>query len=168
MEDKRREDHLHAVGFAAGMAALMACLECAAVVSIVEKWRVRVFLALNLLLLAILFTSSTTTTSTKPSPPNEVVGDVEENTSSNVKSKIIVKRRKCTPLVAADNESGLGDASSLLSFKRADEKDREIEENDEDEGGIASGKSSLMSKEELNERAEAFIAKFRQQYLVSA
>lgn len=60
MEDRKKEDKLQAVWFAAGVAALMACLERAMLVSFVEQWRVIAFLALNLLLLAILFTSRST------------------------------------------------------------------------------------------------------------
>jgi len=49
--------HLHTAVFAIIIGVLMACLERAAVVSLVEQWRARIFLLLNLILLTVLFTS---------------------------------------------------------------------------------------------------------------
>ncbi|XP_019161806.1 PREDICTED: uncharacterized protein LOC109158328 [Ipomoea nil] len=120
--------HVQAVWFAAGTAALMACLERAVVVSFVEQWRVLVFLALNLLLLAILFTS------TRPNSPPETL----------INTPII----SCTTAEEAD--------------EAAIEKEAEAEAEEDAEDPVDDLKSADMSKEELNERAEAFIAMFRQ------
>lgn len=80
----KKEDTLQAVWFAAGVAALMACLERAILVSFVEQWRLIAFLALNLLLLAILFTSTTNT------PTTPIV-----ETTSNTTNQSKIEVRNC-------------------------------------------------------------------------
>ncbi|KAF7136637.1 hypothetical protein RHSIM_Rhsim08G0063700 [Rhododendron simsii] len=149
MEKKKEDDHhLHAVWFAAGSTLVVAaCLQRAAVVSLVEQWRVWVFLALNLLLLAILFTS----TSAKVSAIHEEnSSQVQDNTNYEMGTGRKQCRRR---LLAADDyvsdsgrfsmvpKSGGGNSTSAAAKSTADQ----------------------LSKEELNERVEAFIAMFRQQ-----
>ncbi|CAA3030364.1 Hypothetical predicted protein [Olea europaea subsp. europaea] len=128
MVEYKREDQLKAVWFAAATAALMACFECAMVVS---QWRVWVFLSLNLLLLAILFSSST---SQSQSPSNETVQETEEKLIKIEREK----KMQYDPLISAS-----------------------------DEDHVLEKECNQLSKEELNRRVEAFIAMFRQQYLVS-
>lgn len=128
MVEYKREDQLKAVWFAAATAALMACFECAMVVS---QWRVWVFLSLNLLLLAILFSS---TTSQSQSPSNETVQETEEKLIKIEREK----KMQYDPLISAS-----------------------------DEDHVLEKECNQLSKEELNRRVEAFIAMFRQQYLVS-
>lgn len=137
MEDNsRKEDYLHAVWFAAGMAVLMACFERAVIVSIFEQWRVWVFLVLNLLLLAILFTSTCSSTVV------ESKADDEKRSNDLAELKIEV--------VEEDEARGGG-----------------REERECGGGGGGGGEDEeWKSKEELNERVEAFIAMFRQ-HLVS-
>lgn len=166
---KRKEDEqqLHAVRFAAGVAVLMACLERAAVVSFFEQWRVWVFLALNLLLLAILFSSTCTTSSSSGS--NEVIisSSEEENSANDVEvdGEENKSLKQCSNLEPAksneENAKILKCESRREEIVRKDGVD-EKEKEDEDEG-----KPSGLSKDELNEKVEAFIAMFRQQYLVS-
>lgn len=128
--DRDHDLHVQAVWFAAGTAALMACLERAVVVSFVEQWRVLVFLALNLLLLAILFTS------TRPNsnyPPQTLNTPISSTISEEANEAAIEKESEPEPEEDADPDP-------IDDLKSADN----------------------MSKEELNERAEAFIAMFRQ------
>ncbi|KAM7506677.1 hypothetical protein LguiA_017130 [Lonicera macranthoides] len=142
MEDnnRRKEDYLHAVWFAAGMAMLMACFERAVIVSIFEQWRVWVFLVLNLLLLAILFTSTCSSTTV------ESKADDERGSNDLAELKIEVVEPSVLEVVEEDED---------CSGRR---EERECGSGVEDE--------ERKSKEELNERAEAFIAMFRQ-HLVS-
>uniref|UniRef100_A0A5B7BFP7 Uncharacterized protein n=1 Tax=Davidia involucrata TaxID=16924 RepID=A0A5B7BFP7_DAVIN len=142
----KKEDNLHAVWFAAGTAALMACMKRAAVV---EQWRVWVFLALNLLLLAILFTSSTCSSSTSTSSSSNCQ---DQETDEKKKKK---RRNQCKQLLSEDEDR--------LKLLWRDEREREVvvEEDEAKTSPVL-----MMSKEELNERVEAFIAMFRQ-HLVS-
>ncbi|CAH9125255.1 unnamed protein product [Cuscuta epithymum] len=130
---------VQAVWFAAGTAALMACLERAVVVSFVEQFRVLVFLALNLLLLAILFTSRHPNCSSPPdfNQENDNVGGgcTEE---PKEKGKAAEAPREQDFAVAAEEEEVGGGGGD--------------DGDDDDE----------VDATELNERAEAFIAKFRQ------
>ncbi|CAI9758630.1 unnamed protein product [Fraxinus pennsylvanica] len=147
-ENKNREGELKPVWFAAGMAAFMACLER---FYFYTHWRVWVFLALNLLLLAILFTSTMQT----QIPSNDQVDNCVEAYEEEKKKKKKTRSKKCRPnLVSANNYLP---KSEGLCVKIA----AEYEEDDEygKEGSLE------LSKEELNERVEAFIKMFRQQYL---
>ncbi|CAH9067894.1 unnamed protein product [Cuscuta europaea] len=137
---KKREEgqaaDVQAVWFAAGTAALMACLERAVVVSFVEQFRVLVFLALNLLLLAILFTSRHPNCS---SPPdfNQETGNGGGGCTEEPKEKGKAAETPREQEFAAE----------------AEEEVRGSDDDDDDDEVVA---------KELNERAEAFIAKFRQ------
>ncbi|EYU34689.1 hypothetical protein ABFS82_11G126200 [Erythranthe guttata] len=139
---------LQAVWFAAGTAALIACIERAVVVSLFAQWRVWAFLALNLLLLAILFTSSKPYKPSKPSSNNQI-DDVAEDSKVLDTKKVIIEEHFCShPLVS--------DAGEIKN--RVDEIEKVNGGDDSDD--------QQLSKEELNRRAEAFIAMFRQ-HLVS-
>ncbi|KAL2499999.1 Uncharacterized protein Adt_25549 [Abeliophyllum distichum] len=149
-EDKKREVKLKAVWFAAGMAAFMACLER---FIFYTHWRTWVFLALNLLLLAIPFTSTMQT----QIPSNHIdncVGEYEDEKNKRIE--------ECRPLVS---NIGTDHCSNNLPKLREDLCVKFAAEYEDDENGKEG--SFELSKEELNERVEAFIKMFRQQYLVS-
>ncbi|KAK4367487.1 hypothetical protein RND71_011279 [Anisodus tanguticus] len=166
MEETKRQDKLQAVWFAAGVAALMACLERAILVSFVEQWRVIAFLALNLLLLAILFTSRST-------PTTPIVETSQESISNTTESKI--------ELFCLKQEKGVKECKKLLVpcveevSEEAITKDVKEEfplldkrENREDQLDDSIDEAQQISMEELNERAEAFIAMFRQHLISDA
>ncbi|KAJ0894337.1 hypothetical protein HanPSC8_Chr09g0387951 [Helianthus annuus] len=155
MENKSRKDHLQAVWFAAGMAIVIACVERAVVVSIFKQLHMWVFLALNLLLIAILFTST--------HPPR---------THSNPSPKSQESHKKQPPPVTNHDDDVVDDRANVVnelnqSNNQSNEEKEESyfadEDNDDDDENL----SGLLSNEELNERVEAFISRFRQQYLVS-
>ncbi|CAA2987889.1 Hypothetical predicted protein [Olea europaea subsp. europaea] len=146
-ENKNREGELKPVWFAAGMAAFMACLER---FYFYTHWRVWVFLALNLLLLAILFTSTMQT----QLPSNDQVDNCVDAYEEEKKKK---RSKNCRHNLESANNY-LPKSEGLCVRIAA-----EYEEDDE----YGKEGSFELSKEELNERAEAFIKMFRQQYLVS-
>ncbi|KAL2523467.1 uncharacterized protein Fot_27390 [Forsythia ovata] len=139
-EDMKREVELKAVWFAAGMAAFMACLER---FIFYTHWRMWVFLALNLLLLAILFTS-TMKTQTPSNHIDNCVGEYEDE-----KNK---RSEECRPLVS---NIGTDHFSNNLPKLREGLCVKFVEEYEDDEYGKEG--SFELSKEELNERVEAFI-----------
>ncbi|PIM99784.1 hypothetical protein CDL12_27710 [Handroanthus impetiginosus] len=147
--DKKGEDQIKAVSFAAGTAAFMACIGRVVIVSVFVHWRVWAFLALNLLLLAILFTSKSENLSNKIEQENDVY--------SEFKGK--KKRQECIPLVSTN-----GGEKMVKMHKHEDSVEYETKINEEDDGKKED--HDELSKEELNQRAEAFIAMFRQ-HLVS-
>lgn len=146
--DKTAEDQLQAVWFAAGTAAFMACIERAVVVSLFAHWRVWAFLALNLLLLAILFTSKL----------SQIESSSEVDEEDDCRLAFKGKQEELSPVVAAAGGGG-GGAESVKSA--ASGGDAECEKKDVKQEG-----HEQISEEELNKRAEAFIAMFRQ-HLVS-
>ncbi|KAG5535030.1 hypothetical protein RHGRI_022965 [Rhododendron griersonianum] len=149
MEKKKEDDHhLHAVWFAAGSTLVVAaCLQRAAVVSLVEQWRVWVFLALNLLLLAILFTS----TSAKVSAIHEENSSQVQDNSTNY--EMGKGRKQCRRrLLAADDYGSDSGRFSMVPKSGGGNS-----------SAAAKSTADQLSKEELNERVEAFIAMFRQQ-----
>ncbi|KAI3726065.1 hypothetical protein L1987_65862 [Smallanthus sonchifolius] len=150
MEDKTRKDQLQAVWFAAGMAVVIACVERAVVVSVFKQWHMWVFLTLNLLLIAILFTS------THP----------KSNTSHETEKK---QSPSPATAVASHREDVVDDGVNVLNLDSEEKEESYFadEEEEEDDDGDGERSSSLLSNEELNERVEAFISRFRQQYLVS-
>ncbi|KAL3346804.1 hypothetical protein AABB24_025309 [Solanum stoloniferum] len=165
MEERKKEDKLQAVWFAAGVAALMACLERAILVSFVEQWRVVAFIALNLLLLAILFTSTSTT------PTTPIVETSTESSSSNTttESKIEVKvgkecNKPVVPCVEDISEVAITkdvkEEYPKITDKRENQKEQLLDDSIDE--------AQQISMEELNERAEAFIAMFRQHLISDA
>ncbi|XAR51799.1 hypothetical protein NMG60_11006537 [Bertholletia excelsa] len=163
---KEREDNLQvqAVWFAAGTAVAAAFLQRAAVVSLAEQWRLWVFVALNLLLLAILFTSTCkgASVSTSSEGCGESNGAVAEGDADEKK-----KRKECSGTVSTDEGEGEaeGECDRLKLHECGSGREIEMEAvEDEDATKPAMG----MSKEELNERVEAFIAMFRQQLVSDA
>ncbi|KAI3784775.1 hypothetical protein L1987_43880 [Smallanthus sonchifolius] len=153
MEDKTRKDQLQAVWFAAGMAVVIACVERAVVFSIFKQWHMWVFLTLNLLLIAILFTST--------HPKSHTGHETEKKQSPGP-----------APAVASHREDVVDDGVNVLNLNSEEKEesyfaDEEEEVEEEEDDGDGERSSSLLSNEELNERVEAFISRFRQQYLVA-
>ncbi|KAK9272307.1 hypothetical protein L1049_002678 [Liquidambar formosana] len=151
MEEEKRmpkeiehEDCIHTVLIAAGTALLVACLKRAIMVSLVEQWRAWVFVVLNVVLLAILFTSKRSISSEQQ----------ESNSSVEIHIEKKKERKECSPLVAVEKSS---DCRKLYENRSKMNKRERLKDGVE---------LPRLSKEELNERAEAFIAMFRQ-HLVS-
>lgn len=150
MEDnKTKKDQLQAVWFAAGMAVVIACLERAVVVSIFKQWHMWVFLALNLLLIAILFTSTYPPRNTSNPPPKSHSG---QETKTHAPVHVSQAPVHAPPSTVENDRVNEGEESG-------DDEDDVDDDNDE--------KSLVLSNDELNEKVEAFISRFRQQYLVS-
>ncbi|KAJ7970922.1 ABC transporter F family member 4 [Quillaja saponaria] len=157
VEVKEREhgdDTIQRIMFTAGTVLLIACLKRATVVFFFEQWRACVFLILNLILLAILFMSLS---------PGLWSGN-QESSDPFVKEVKIGKTKKEGQLrYSKAVEGGEEDyeeecRTSGVRIEKSQEEGEE--EGEENEGG------THLSKEELNERVEAFIAMFRQ-HLVS-
>ncbi|KAL8545874.1 hypothetical protein ACS0TY_005840 [Phlomoides rotata] len=137
------KDQLQAVWFAAGTAAFMACIERAVVVSLFAHWRVWAFLALNLLLLAILYMTS----------KSQIESSTEIDEEDDCRPAFKEKQEELIPVVVA--------AAAESVESAACGGDAECEKKDVKQEG-----HEQISEEELNKRAEAFIAMFRQ-HLVS-
>ncbi|XP_028775292.1 uncharacterized protein LOC114732174 [Neltuma alba] len=145
-ETEHEEDTIHTFVFTAGTVLLMVCLKR----FLVEQWRAWVFLILNLILLAILFTSL------RPrSSANEGIAEEEKNDRT--------KKKK-----APEFSQEIEDAKDCYEEQCwASDVQNERDEKEEEEVVVeAEDEAPRLSKEELNERVEAFIAMFRQ-HLVS-
>ncbi|KAL7100808.1 hypothetical protein ACP275_08G018000 [Erythranthe tilingii] len=153
------DDQLNAVSFAAGTAACIACIERAVVVFV--HWRVWAFLALNLLLLAILFTSKS------PKSSSNAINREEDgaNYSKFKKEKNKKIKQECSHLLVSTDggRNPVGNETKIAD----DEYETKNKEEEEEEDGVKKEDYDQLSEEELNERVEAFITMFRQQYLVS-
>ncbi|KAJ0098745.1 hypothetical protein Patl1_22052 [Pistacia atlantica] len=127
----------------------MACLKKAIMLILIEQWRLWVFLVLNLVLLAIFFTSVHSTSRDEQALESH----------GNVKSK-----KQCG---GCENVEEMSDNKQecveVLEAERLNENEQEgiVVEDDCEEG-------PRLSKEELNERVEAFIATFRQHLILDA
>ncbi|EYU34131.1 hypothetical protein MIMGU_mgv1a018172mg, partial [Erythranthe guttata] len=154
------DDQLKAVSFAAGTAACIACIERA--VTVFVHWRVWAFLALNLLLLAILFTSKS-----QKSSSNEINREEDGATYSKFKrekNKKMIKQECSQLLVSIDGGRNLVENETKIADNEYETINKEEEE---EEDGAKKEDYDQLSEEELNEKVEAFITMFRQQYLVS-
>ncbi|XP_002517427.2 uncharacterized protein LOC8280609 isoform X1 [Ricinus communis] len=141
------DEYIHKTFIAAGTTLAMACLKRILVMFFVEQWRTRVFLILNLVLLTILFTSIRSSSSEN---------DQESKDTPEMKTQENKKRNECG-LSTKDKPH----QESHKLCKRT--KDAHEVEQEHIKVDIEAQK---LSQEELNERAEAFIAMFRQ-HLVS-
>ncbi|KAL3640140.1 hypothetical protein CASFOL_015108 [Castilleja foliolosa] len=149
-------DHqLQAVWFAAGTAALIACVERAVVETLFTHWRVWAFLALNLLLLAILFTSSKS--------PQIASDEIHQTVNCHDFSKLEIKKISTEPMQPG---KGTGEGAKTTTEAREEHLPVECVVKDCEEDGEREFVEDQISNEELNQRVEAFIAKFRQ-HLVS-
>lgn len=145
--DLEDDDIMNTVLFTAGAALLMACVKRAMITSLVEQyWRAWVFLALNLVLLAIVFTSLRSA-----SNENQECNDDH----AEMKIERNENKRHCTGSAQAEDHCG-----HKVHRKKSDENEVDgVDDPDEDHAGEA---PMRLSKEELNERVETFIAMFRQ------
>lgn len=144
---ENEDEYVHTILFAAGTALTMACLKRVMMLFFVEQWRMRVFLVLNLVLLAILFSSIRSTSSTE-----------NQDSNANVEVKIDEKKKRRKQCGWCPKFEACKECHKLSKVNDANEvKQEEFEVDNE---------PPKLSKEELNERVEAFIAMFRQ-HLVS-
>ncbi|XP_062104775.1 uncharacterized protein LOC133816134 [Humulus lupulus] len=158
--------------FTAGAAVLMACLKRAVVVFLLKEWRAWVFVVLNLVLLAILFTSSLSNSNDdKECSKNESNDNSGEKTKNERNKKIRRQRSKeqCWPeqvVVTKRQESGYEECRKSVS--RCDQSQTTSSRNEEAFCKEDEIEAPRLSKEELNERAEAFIMMFRQHLVLDA
>ncbi|KAL0014183.1 hypothetical protein SO802_001252 [Lithocarpus litseifolius] len=158
IEERDHEDGStgHTILFSAGtLALLMACVKCAMPNLLVEQWRAWVFLVLNLVLLAILFTS--TRSEEASNETQQCKNNVAMKDERNKKNK----SHCCTGSAPEVEECTIECKEIVHSEKIISGGNNEPEEKVEDDAEIP-----RLSKEELNERVETFIAMFRQ-HLVS-
>lgn len=184
-----------AIVLAAGTAITMACIKHIMVMFFAEQWRTKVFLVLNLVLLAIFCTSVRSS--------NSCSNGLDEESSKNEEVKVgKMKRRKLqcrannglsesrdsykvcdSKRVSDENLIGVEVVSSAkgsrvqfssgvnkMTHRKSDENVVEVHEVQEKQFEVDESDqcSNKLSKEELNERAEAFIAMFRQHLALDA
>lgn len=152
MKKETKEDSIHTIVFTAGTFLLMVCLKH----FLVEQWRAWVFLILNVILLAILFMSMRPTNLDQSSESESSVGEV----------KCDNKEKKRPSGVSQEIEQGKEcyiKQCCSSSTRTCVHVENEIEDDEEEE---EEEQVPLLSKEELNERVEAFITMFRQ-HLIS-
>ncbi|KAM1656713.1 hypothetical protein TB2_044964 [Malus domestica] len=159
MEKMREGGRVNTVLFTAGAAVLMACLKrFILMVFLMEHWRAWVFLLLNLVLLAVVFTSISSRTS------NTDRNRECENNAEGFKRNEGAKRReyRCpsAPQIV-ERVKVCEDEVCKRSASGGGESEQERVEDDTEEEEVRK-----LSKEDLNERVEAFIVMFRQ-HLVS-
>ncbi|CAK8533591.1 unnamed protein product [Lathyrus sativus] len=161
-EQEFNEDSIQSIMFTLGTFLLMVCLKS----FLVEKWRSYVFLFLNVILLAILYMSMKPNYWSSRSLENESnVEDVKNDDKEKKmecefsQEKEIEEDEECYKKQCWNNTS-----SSTSSIHHVD-VENEIDEDDDEE--IEEDEHvEVLSKEELNERVEAFIAMFRK-HLIS-
>ncbi|RDY07259.1 hypothetical protein CR513_08653, partial [Mucuna pruriens] len=145
-EEHNKEDSIHTIVFTA-----------------VEQWRAWVFLILNVILLAILFMSMRPTnldhTSQSETSVEEVKSDNKEKKRPTGGSQETEQGKECyIKQCWSSTTSTNTSTSTCVHVENEAEEDEEEEEEEE--------QVPVLSKEELNERVEAFIAMFRQ-HLIS-
>ncbi|KAK7271722.1 hypothetical protein RJT34_27855 [Clitoria ternatea] len=151
-EEEHKEDSVHTIVFTAGTFFLMVCLKH----FLVEQWRAWVFLILNVILLAIMFMSmrssyrerSVEEVQNEKRKPRECTQEVEEG-------------KECHKKQCWGSSTSSSDSTTHVDVKSYEIEEDDVEEEEEEEEHVP-----VLSKEELNERVEAFIAMFRQ-HLIS-
>ncbi|KAG8482805.1 hypothetical protein CXB51_023971 [Gossypium anomalum] len=154
MEEKK--ENVNTALFTAGIAVLLVCLKRALLLFLVQQWRAWVFLVLNLVLLAIFFTSMT--------PNSSQISQQEMNKNEEEMKK---KRGNFNEAKACTEDHQVSNSKQISKSKEVEdlvEKEVVVEEEEEEENI----ETLKLSKEELNERVEAFIAMFRQQLALDA
>ncbi|ESW23158.1 hypothetical protein PHAVU_004G023300 [Phaseolus vulgaris] len=157
-EEHTKEDNIHTIVFTAGSFLLMVCLKH----FLVEQWRAWVFLILNVILLAILFMSLRPA---KLDHSSETESRVEEVKSDNKEKKRPsggsqeTEEKDCY-IKQSWSSTGTSSSNTYVHVENEVAEEDEQEEEEEEE------QVPVLSKEELNERVEAFIAMFRQ-HLIS-
>ncbi|KAG6578611.1 hypothetical protein SDJN03_23059, partial [Cucurbita argyrosperma subsp. sororia] len=150
VEDK---DSIGTALLSAGTALLMAaCLKRAVVLFLVEQWRIWVFLLLNLILVAIFFTSS-------PSSPSSYSESQTQEANAKIKQKKI-ENRECKEAEKVEKLE--------IKHQEREKEEEEEEELPEEEEEEEEEEEIGLSKEELNERVEAFIVMFKKQLISDA
>jgi type III secretory pathway component EscV len=154
--DHEDDDTMHTILFTAGTALLMVCLKRAMITLLVEQWRAWVFLVLNIVLLAILFTST-----------RSASNENQQCNNNNVAMKVerVERKNKNTRLSTwspPQVEECTKEYKNVIHSKTISDKDEPEERIEEDT------EVPRLSKEELNERVETFIAMFRQHLISDA
>ncbi|TYI63567.1 hypothetical protein E1A91_D09G027600v1 [Gossypium mustelinum] len=152
MEEKK--ENVNTALFTAGIAVLLVCLKRALLLFLVQQWRAWVFLVLNLVLLAIFFTSMT--------PNSSQISQQEMNKNEEEMKK---KRGNFNEAEACTEDHQVSNSKQISKSEEVEdlvEKEVVVEEEEENIEALK------LSKEELNERVEAFIAMFRQQLALDA
>jgi hypothetical protein len=154
-EEEFNEDSIQTIMFTLGTFLLMVCLKS----FLVEKWRSYVFLILNVILLAILFMSMkpnywSSRNLESESNVEDVKNDDKLKKSACGISQEIEENKKCY-------KKQCWTSASTISTNHV-HVENEIDEEEEEEDEHV----EVLSKEELNERVEAFIAMFRK-HLIS-
>ncbi|KAG9159758.1 hypothetical protein Leryth_007776 [Lithospermum erythrorhizon] len=155
MEYETKEYQLQAVCFAAAIGVVLACLEGTIVKSFMEQLRVWMFLALNLLLLAILFTSTNPTLLSakmvqKQNNASEERLKIAEECIEDEKNQENFKKQE---VVESELMGFVENAEKVIECDLKFQESCEAEMKEEE---------FQLSKEELNEKVEAFIAMFKQ------
>lgn len=140
MEAENEEVSIHTIVFTAGTALLMVCLKR----FLVEQWRAWVFVVLNLVLIAIFFMSMRART--------------EKNGQEVVKNGETKKEKEEVESIDEIEEGKEYDCYKEECWGSDIESDERTEKEE----------VKNLSKEELNERVEAFIAMFRQHLVMDA
>ncbi|KAE8668623.1 Detected protein of unknown function [Hibiscus syriacus] len=146
MEGKK--ENVNTALFTAGIAVLVVCLKRPLLLFLVQQWRAWVFLVLNLVLLAIFFTSMNPNSSRQ----QEINKKDEETkkTSGGLNEDEVCKEEDHLHQDEVTNSKKRSKSEEIVEKQLVVEKE---EENIE---------ALKLSKEELNERVDAFIAMFRQ------
>ncbi|XWS30306.1 hypothetical protein CRYUN_Cryun24cG0105900 [Craigia yunnanensis] len=138
--------------FTAGIVLLLVCLKRTLLLFLVEQWRAWVFLVLNIVLLAIFFTSM--------NPNSSQISHQEISMKNDEEMK---KKRGNGNEIEACKEDQLLKSKKRSQTEKAEEKlEKEVVVEEE------KVEPPKLSKDELNERVEAFIAMFRQHLALDA
>ncbi|KAL5080153.1 hypothetical protein RYX36_008574 [Vicia faba] len=159
-EEEFNEDSIQSIMFTLGTFLLMVCLKS----FLVEEWRSYVFLFLNVILLAILYMSMKPNYWSSRHLENEsnvedVKNDEKEKKMACEFSQEIEGDKKCYKTQSWNSTSS--STSSIHHVHHVD-VENEINEDDEEEDEHV----EVLSKEELNERVEAFITMFRKHLIL--
>ncbi|GLT33339.1 hypothetical protein SLA2020_079370 [Shorea laevis] len=156
MENK--EGNVHTALFTAGTVLLMVGLKrIQMLLLLAEQWRSWVFLVLNLLLLAIFFTSINSSSSKNQ----------ESKINNDEEMKIERKKKRMPSQGVYEAETCYDDFNLTEKISQGKEQNEEKAENVEADN-VEGEELGKMSKEELNERVEAFIAMFRQHLVLDS
>jgi len=156
-EEHNKEDSMHTIVFTAGSFLLMLCLKH----FLVEQWRAWVFLILNVILLAILFISLRPANLDHSSETESRVGEVKsDNKEKKRPSGVSQETQEGKDCYMKQSWTSTSTSSNTYVHVENEVAEEDEEEEEEEE------QVPVLSKEELNERVEAFIAMFRQ-HLIS-
>lgn len=161
-ESEFEDESKYTILFTAGTALLLVGLKRVIMMFFIEQWRLWVFITLNLVLLAIFFTSMHCKSSDQ--------AQNQESSGDNVKvEKMIKKRNKECVYWSADDQ--VEECHTNNKLQREISENKEVmcmEDYDDVDADADEAEPPRLSKEELNERAEAFIATFRQHLVLDA